>query len=427
MDSIPYRRLFPWLNIRRAFSIARDPRNLLIALIGLVLMSAGHTAFHTFIPKDYSRNSVSIGKPQGTANSTEMNLSLDQDAEVFYIAWLRESLTGELLEPFHQICNPAADIFFPPEGLQSTWADAVTSWTLFFWNLLVWSLCGGAITRQAASQFARQKTLSLKESLGFSRKLFVSYFSAPMLPFVAIGALYLLNFVFGLLGLIPEIGPVIVGSLWFIPLIFSLFMAIVVACIAICWPLMYPAISVEGSDAFDGLSRSYSYLTSKPWQLAGYVLFAAVNGVIAFGIVRLMLMLTMYISIWSVTGSWSDRDSYFNTPFISDLMHESGTVNLLGSNQPGLVLIGLWVEGTRWLLHAFAYSYFWCAATIVYFVVRKSSDGTDLTEMYVPPTESPAPAASVPATTLKAVHTDAMPSLGGDGEAPQLKEPPALT
>ncbi len=419
MDSIPYRRWFPWLGISRAFSIALDPRNLLIALFGLVLMTSGHAAFRSFIPQDYSRNAVSISKPQAAGNSAEMNLSLERDADAFDVSWPRESLTGLMLQPFHRICKPAADIFFPAEGLRSTWADTATSWTLFFWNLFVWSLCGGAITRQAASQFARQKTLSLKESLGFSRKLFVSYFSAPLLPFVAIGALYLFNFAFGLLGLIPEIGPVIAGVLWFIPLIFSLLMAIVVACIAICWPLMYPVISVEGSDAFDGLSRSYSYLISKPWHLAGYVLFAVANGTIAFWIVRMMLMLTMYISIWSVTGSWGERESYFNTQFITNLLHESGTVNLLGSNQPVQVLIGLWIEGTHWLSDAFAYSYFWCAATIVYFVVRHSSDGTDLTQMYVPPI-----APNEPATALKAVHTDVVPSVQADADTPPATESP---
>ncbi|MFN0199836.1 MAG: hypothetical protein ACKVT0_24040 [Planctomycetaceae bacterium] len=426
MDSIPYRRLFPWLNISRAFSIARDPRNLLIALAGLVLMSAGNW-FTSHISNEFILSGDIVPYSSSNAPSRRSISPNRIDAQYIGIRLPQENIYVRLWQPFRQLITPAKHIFFPRAGLVSTWADTATSWTLFFWYLLVWSLCGGAITRQAASQFARQKTLSLQESLGFSRKLFVSYFSAPLLPFVAIGALYLLNFAFGLLGLIPEVGPVIVGALWFIPLIFSLLMAIVVVCIAICWPLMYPAISVEGSDAFDGLSRSYSYLIAKPWQLAGYVLFAAVNGIIALGIVQLMLMLTVYLSLWSVTGSWGDRELFFNSEYIYHLLGDSSASEYMVHNSnPGLVAIGYWIEGTRWLLHAFAYSYFWCAATIVYFVVRKSSDGTDLTEMYVPSTESPA-SKSVPATTLKAVHTDAVPSLGGDGEAPPLKEPPALT
>ena len=40
------------------------------------------------------------------------------------------------------------------------------------------------------------------------------------------------------------------------------------------WPLMWPTISSEGTDAFDALSRSYAYVYQRP---LAYLLYAVID------------------------------------------------------------------------------------------------------------------------------------------------------
>ena len=51
-------------------------------------------------------------------------------------------------------------------------------------------------------------------------------------------------------------------------------MAILLLGALVGWPLMWATVSVEGTDAFDALSRSYAYTYHRPWRLLWYVLFA---------------------------------------------------------------------------------------------------------------------------------------------------------
>ncbi|MEX0728402.1 MAG: hypothetical protein WD065_19175 [Planctomycetaceae bacterium] len=385
IEAIPYRRWFPWLEISRAFSIALDVRNVAVALLGLVLMYAGHYVLLRFIPGDIIAESARISMPEvvqlGRHAGSPFLFSKDHSVSVSVA-----ELPQVPLRPYRQMLYPASRLFFAPGrlGSRSTWPDILAAWSLLFWDLIVWSFCAGAITRQAGSQFARQKSLRLAETLRYSRRFFLSYFSAPLLPFVAIGALFVMNRLVGLFALIPGDENVVIGLLWFIPLLFSLLLAIIIFCIAICWPLMFPAISVEGSDAFDGLSRSYGYLTGRPWQMAWYVAVAVVFGIVVIAIVQLILMLTMYLSIWSGGWLWDpeiQQTLQQQKPFLfggRGLMHDPRLPT------SGEEIIVFWMEGMNWLLMAFVYSYFWCAATIVYFLLRRSNDGTEMSVFYLP-------------------------------------------
>ena len=50
--------------------------------------------------------------------------------------------------------------------------------------------------------------------------------------------------------------------------------------------LMYPTIAVEGSDSFDAISRSFSYIYARPWRMIWYTMVAIVYGALTFLFVR---------------------------------------------------------------------------------------------------------------------------------------------
>jgi hypothetical protein len=45
------------------------------------------------------------------------------------------------------------------------------------------------------------------------------------------------------------------------------------------WPLLFPAVSAEGSDSFDAISRAYSYIYTKPWRYLWYELVGKAYGI----------------------------------------------------------------------------------------------------------------------------------------------------
>ena len=68
------------------------------------------------------------------------------------------------------------------------------------------------------------------------------------------------------------------GLAWPFVLLLGLLMAILLLGALVGWPLMWATVSVEGTDAFDALSRSYAYTYQRPWRLLWYVLFVGRSG-----------------------------------------------------------------------------------------------------------------------------------------------------
>ena len=66
------------------------------------------------------------------------------------------------------------------------------------------------------------------------------------------------------------------------------------------WPLMWATVSVEGTDAFDALSRSYAYTYQRPLRLLWYVLFAALLAAVSMFVVKLFAASAIALGNWSV-------------------------------------------------------------------------------------------------------------------------------
>ena len=286
---ILWRRHFPWLHLFRAFRIAIDPRKLLLAGVAMLFLSAGELGIDRlpFAPQD--EPAAMQDEPAAMQDEpAAMQWPWEQSAgwdEISGIDGQPESVLAQttrafaancqnVLRPISSFVEPARLLFDP----QLNWPDAAYAWTKLLWTLLVWSLFGGAITRMAAVQFARDERIGMLTSLKFAATRLLSYFTAPLLPLAGIGFFWILCMLVGVVGRIPVVGESIVGALWILPLVFSLLMALILIGVAAGWPLMYATISAEGSDAFDGLSRSYSYVYDRPWHYLWYAVVAVIHG-----------------------------------------------------------------------------------------------------------------------------------------------------
>ncbi|HZZ82296.1 MAG TPA: hypothetical protein VFE62_27610 [Gemmataceae bacterium] len=373
--------------------------------------------------------------------------------------WLYSDELPVVLEPLYKLLAPVVYMF----DARARALDRLYLFMIILWALAVWGFFGGAISRIAAVQFARNERIPLKEAFYFAKERIGSYFAAPVGPLVLIAVFAFLLMIFGWIEWIPVVGDVFAGVLWPIVLVLGFIMAIVLVGL-IGWPLMIATISTEGTDSFDALSRSYSYVYQAPWRYLWYSFLAAVYGAALVFFIGFMASLMVFLGKWSVSSAAglassdpkSDRDPsylfyYAPTSFgWRDLLISSNTrfvekkaeINYAGVpvtryeftpeyereigkfNSFGAFLVACWIYPLFLLVVGFGYSFFWTASTIIYFLMRHSVDDTEVEEVYLEDEELEDPflkqAPVVPPVT-------APPSKPGTVSLNVVEAPPAAT
>jgi hypothetical protein len=174
----------------------------------------------------------------------------------------------------------------------------------------------------------------------------------------------------------------VVGSIfWPLALLAGFIMALLLVGLAVGWPLMWPTISVESTDAFDALSRSYSYAFHRPIRYLFYVIIAAVLGLLGWYVVVLFYRWIVDLSYWGL--SWGAGVEH-TTAIRAEAQAATSLFESTSDRDMftvGSSIIGFW-NAALWLLAlGFVYSYFWSAATAIYYLLRRDEDGTELTEV----------------------------------------------
>ncbi len=266
----------------------------------------------------------------------------------------------------------------------------------FLYFLIVWAIFGGAIARIAAVQVARDEKISFRQALSFSTAKFLSFVSAPIIPLLIIAVVGLVVAVGGLLFNVPWIGPFVGGALFFLALAAGFVMTLVLLGLLGGFNLMYPTIAVEGSDSFDAISRSFSYLYARPWRLVFYSLVAAIYGTICYTFVRYFLKLLLAMTHYfagllvfrhAVNGQPLWPMMWPNPLTATSLSYNIDFLSLTAGDSVGAFLVAFWVYLTVGLLGAFAISFYISTNTIIYILMRHEVDATELDDVYLEQTE----------------------------------------
>ena len=278
--------------------------------------------------------------------------------------------------------------------------------------LVVWAIFGGAISRIAALHVARDEKISMKEALKFGLKKFPSFLFAPLIPVAIVGVLTFLVWIGSLIlfnwGL--GIGEVLTSLLFFLPLLAGFVMSLVAIGTVGGLNLMFPTIAVEGSDSFDAISRSFSYVYARPWRMTFYSLVALIYGVICYLFVRffafLMLKLTHQAVDWGVradgnSGLMSKFNTMWSGPSFENLHGGFDWSVCWGAQAFGAWIIAFWVYVVIGFVIAFLISFFFSANTVIYYLLRNRVDATDMDDVYVEeePAEEVPPVSEEPAKT----------------------------
>ena len=262
----------------------------------------------------------------------------------------------------------------------------------FIIKLAVISISGGAICRIAALQFARGEKPGLTEALRFSIKRFMSFFTAPLAPIGIIIFIGLFIFLLGLAGNIPRAGEIIVGLGMAMALFAGSLLAVIVIGAVAGFNLMFPAVAYDGSDCFDAISRSFSYVYAKPWRMAVYSAIAAVYGSVCYTFVRFFAFLSLWITHWLLQlGLWADNGSkeinkltaIWPKPEFRYLLGSSDTVTTNWTESIAAFLVYLFLLLVVGLVVSFIISFYFSANTIIYSLMRKSVDNTALKDIYM--------------------------------------------
>jgi hypothetical protein len=513
LRDINFRQVMPWTELFRGFQVALDPKKLLLAAGGILVMAIGWWVLSAFFYKSRSEPSWVSGDyikddPESWAKfkadrrkwnllyeaagdpndvryygADDLAVILNQNADDYGKAksdllgerkpvgkmrtlpwfedrgpnpillvtghtdawgkgefwdWLLRKEIPVLLEPLVKFFRPVVYLLNPDAGF---W-NSIYFLLVLLWTLATWAFFGGAITRMAAVQIARKEKIGMGEALRFTKSRLVSYFSAPLVPLAGVVVFVVLLILFGLVHMIPLLGDIVVDGIgWPLVLLAGLIMAVILVGL-VGWPMMYATISAEGSDSFDALSRSYSYVLTNPWQYIWYSLVALGYGAVVVFFVGFMGSLMIYLGKWGV-GLTPGAEYFKRQPeylFIYSptsfgwrelLIQGSTVVDPNGNPLPGNTLnwwnhmgagmVAFWLYLAFLMIVGFGYSYFWSASTIIYLLMRRKVDDTDIDEVYLEEEESEE---AYKATTP--MPSGAPSASGGGGQPLTMVEPPSL-
>ena len=305
-------------------------------------------------------------------------------------------------------------------------------------GLAVWAVFGGAIARIAALHAAREEKISISQSLKFSVGKFFSFFTAPLIPLAIIIFLGILLGLGGLLGALP-VGDIIMGLIFVVPLIVGALIAFLTIGLVAGLPLMYPTIAVEGSDSFDAISRSFSYIFARPWRYALYSIVTVLYGAVCYLFVRFFAWLLLAAThlfvargLFGLGAGLRGRPALAEGADKMDLMWTRPTFDQLAGplNFPAMswnemvssLLINFWVYVVVGLVIAFLLSFCVSSQTVIYYLLRRKVDATDLDDVYVEELEE-VEGESVEAPAAPGAASPAEPSAPAVEERPEQTPP----
>jgi hypothetical protein len=254
--------------------------------------------------------------------------------------------------------------------------------------LLVWAVFGGAIARIAAVHAARDEKISVRQALRFSSNKVLSYVFAPVIPLgiaLFIGVLLAAG---GLLFYVPWIGPIVAGALLVLALVGGVLITLVLIGTLGGLNLMYPTVAAEGSDSFDAISRSFSYVYARPWRMLFYTAVSIAYGAITYLFVKLFIYLVLavthyFVGWWLVAAPGRWYSEMWPAPGFESLPYEVNFTGLKFTEKTAAFLICFWNYLLIGLLGAFAISFYFSANSIIYFLMRREVDATELDDVYV--------------------------------------------
>ena len=241
------------------------------------------------------------------------------------------------------------------------------------YSLAVWAYFGAAISRVAAVQLATGEHVGWGAALRWAGTKWLAYFAAPLLPMIGVAVAVLPILVLGLL-MRTDFLAALAALIWPLVLIGGFVMAVLLAGVMFGWPLMWATISVEGTDSFDALNRTYAYVFQRPARYLFYVIVAALIGWLGWFVVENFAAGVIWLATWA--ASWGAGG-----PRIQALT--VGSDDASGLAHAATWLIAFWSGCVKLLAIGYSFGYLGVASTAIYYQLRRDVDARETDEVFL--------------------------------------------
>jgi hypothetical protein len=259
--------------------------------------------------------------------------------------------------------NVPFDVLY--SGILNTTFSVYQNPKLLFWYpgvVLIWVVCGGLICRIVAVRLTIDESESFCNLMLFLRNRGISFISAPLIVLLGILFCFLPVKIAGWMFAVPFLNYIV--ALFFpIPFIFACLTIFLSLVLCVGFVLLFAAVSTDGSDGFDAVSRMFAYICQRPLHYIAYWLCCAALGYLGFALIQFFTLFAINMCWNTVTGDTNDFD------------------NLT------MYSIMFWAGLFDSLRLAYVYAWFWTSGVTIYILLRRSVDATPFNEVYrvVPP------------------------------------------
>ena len=266
------------------------------------------------------------------------------------------SLCAGILEPvmvvavwqsYNSVLEPYFRISVREQPLLLLWLPGV---------VLIWACCGGMICRIVALRLTVDESESTSNLFLFLRKRGIGFISSLIILSLGILCCALVVIFAHWLGAVPG-GKYVITPLLPIPILFAFFAIILTFGLAVGWMLLFAAVSTDGSDGFDAISRMFSYIFQRPLH---YLFYWFCSGILGW----LGLLFVWFVSVLVARSCEGIH--------IANGMAEYWVWSL--SN--------FWIGLVYSLPTAYAFAWFWTSSVAIYLLLRRSVDATPFNEVY---------------------------------------------
>jgi len=321
---IDWTELTPVVLLLRVFNISLGLRILALALIGWCLTAFLYTVMD--VPPTWNAE-VSLGMVWSKTTENPNTL-------------------GEALGYTIPVVFPNLVFSFWENSKFFTWFPGI---------VLIWAFCGGLICRIVAVRLTIDESESTSNLVLFFRKRGIGFISSIVLLSLGILCSYFPVKITAWMATVPGLNYV-VAILFPIPLLFAFLTVILALGLIAGFMLLFAAVSVDGSDGFDAISRMFSYIFQRPLH---YLLYWLCSGILGcFGFLLLDIICCPLV--------WLTQEIILGIPPNSIVGMPVGLSILLIMSLPV----------------AYLFAWFWTSSVAIYLLLRRSVDATPFNEIY---------------------------------------------
>ena len=303
-------------------------------------------------------------------------------------------LAGQETDPNTVVGSLRSMIYILPSWLYKTHPGFLA--LLSACVLLMMAFFGGALARLAALDATGSSHVPMMSAFGFVCKRYVWFVLTPLMPVIMIAVLGGMLAVGGLVFFNVPVMDMLGGLLFFIALGLGFAIAILLIFTLATYPLFYPALVMEGTDSFDAVSRSFGYLVARPWHWFFYSVLALVYGAVGYLFLGAVIYLTLSVTHacidMGVITQMADETSRWHAlmpqPRLGQLLYTfdwNAGLGFTGKVTAGMIWV--WSFFLTSIIGAYTVSFFYCSNTVIYQLLRQSSEQTRMDEIVAEATD----------------------------------------